>query len=230
VSGISVFPCEGTYIVQKAALLNKKNIYLGLIDRNPGLPDADYIGSDNIGGAYAAVRHLSIQGYVNTAFVSDESNVSPVDERLIGYLKAVSDFKLRSVTHADIKNDIEKYSFWKHRIFLNDLKNDMQNLRSSLPLGVLAANDNIAFECMRIFKEEGVKIGQDIGLIGFENIPECDHAEVPLTSVAQNGMLLGGEAAKMAVERIEGISKRVCKSIMPTQLITRRSCNEGAFK
>ena len=48
----------------------------------PGLSDTDYTDSDNIGGAYTAVRHLSFQHYSNVAFVSDNSNASSVNERL----------------------------------------------------------------------------------------------------------------------------------------------------
>jgi GntR family transcriptional regulator, arabinose operon transcriptional repressor len=227
VNGISLYPSEGTNVMQKLGLLNRKNIYFGLIDRNPGLSDTDYVGSDNIGGAYSAVRHMAMQGYENTVFISDRSNVSSIDERLLGYLKAVNEFKLKSITHIDIKEDLSGYSFWQHRVFLNDLREDLINLKANLPLGILAANDGVALQCMRIFKDEGMKIGSDIGIIGFDNIPECEYANVPLTSVAQNGRMMGEEAAKMAIERIEGISRRVSRSIMPTQLVTRRSCNEG---
>ncbi|MDO8685284.1 MAG: GntR family transcriptional regulator, partial [Clostridiales bacterium] len=227
VNGIFLFPCEKSRVGQKLGRLTERGIYLGIMDRNPGLVDIDYVGSDNRGGAYSAVRHLAMQGYGNVAFVSDKSNVSSIDERMEGYLKAVEDFGLNSITHINVHDDLSKYSYHRHRVFLDDLREELIDLKKNLPLGIFAVNDGIAMQCMLILKEEGFAVGTEIGIVGFDNIIECDYTDVPLTTVAQNGLLLGFEAANMAIGKIEGISHHVYKSIIPTQLVVRKSCNEG---
>ncbi|HHW48427.1 MAG TPA: GntR family transcriptional regulator [Clostridiaceae bacterium] len=226
-SGLVVFPCNESRISDRLDSLREKNIYLGIIDRNPGLNEVDYTGSDNIGGAYTAVRHLAMHGFYNVVFVSDMSNVSSVNERMEGYIKAVGDFGLNPLTHISINEDLTKYYHYKHRFFIEKIKDELSELKKSLPVGIFAINDGVALHCMEVLKSEGLVIGKDIGIIGFDNIPEGKNSDVQLTTVAQNGLLLGQTAADIAISKIEGKTAQVYRSIIPTQLIIRSSCGEG---
>ncbi len=226
VSGILIFPCDGSRIGERIDTLAAKRIYLGILDRNPGLINIDYVGSDNIGGAYTAVQHLSFQGYKNVVFISDMSNVSSVNERLEGYLKAVGDLGLNSLTRININEDLGRYPHYAHRLFLGQLKEELVELKKHLPLGIFASNDPVAIQCMKILAAEGIGIGREVGIVGFDNTVECDYTPVPLTSVAQSGILIGQSAADIAIDKIEGKSSMVFRSIVPTQLVIRNSCGE----
>ncbi|HOJ11174.1 MAG TPA: GntR family transcriptional regulator [Clostridiales bacterium] len=226
VDGIVLFPCDKTLIGSKLGKLKENNTYLGLIDRNPGLADVDYTGSDNRGGAYSAVRHIAMQGFRNVAFVSDMSNVSSINERLEGYLKAVEDFGMNAVTRIDIQEDLSKYPYYMHRFFIEKLKDELMDLQKYLPLGIFAINDGIAVQCVNILDERGLAIGKDVGIVGFDNNPETQYMNKPLTTVAQNGLLIGSNAADIAADKIEGKANLVYRSIVPTQLIIRNSCGE----
>jgi len=226
-SGLVVFPSNESRIQDRLESLKEKNIYLGVLDRNPGLEEVDYIGSDNIGGAYTAVRHLAMQGFYNVVFVSDMSNVSSVNERMEGYLKAVGDFRLNPLTPISINEDFTKYYQYKHRFFIEKINDELTELKKSLPVGIFAINDGVALHCMEVLKSEGMVIGRDVGIVGFDNIPEGRHSDLQLTTVAQNGLLLGQTAADIAINKIEGKTSQVYRSIIPTQLIIRSSCGEG---
>ncbi|NSW90873.1 MAG: GntR family transcriptional regulator [Firmicutes bacterium] len=226
VEGIIIFPCNNSLISSKLDKLKAKGVYLGLIDRNPGLNDIDYTGSDNQGGAYSAVRHIAMQGFRNIAFVSDMSNVSSINERLEGYLKAVEDFGMNAVTRININEDLSKYPYYMHRFFIEQLKEELMDLKNYLPLGIFAVNDGIAIQCINILENEGLVVGKDVGIVGFDNNPETQYMNVPLTTVAQNGYLIGKNAADIAIDKIEGKAIQVYKSIVPTQLIVRNSCGE----
>lgn len=226
VAGILVFPCDNSKIESKIKDLDVKDIYIGLIDRNPGIKDIDYIGSDNLGGAYSAVRHLALQGFRNVAFMSDISNVSSVDERLNGYKKAVEDFDLKDAAHISIDQNISRLYPEICKYDIEQISNEICRLENSLPLGIFAVNDFVAVKCMEVCINKGLVIGKDVGIVGFDNIPEGCYQKVTLTTVAQNGLLLGQNAADMAIDRIEGKSSLVHKSIIPTQLIVRSSCGE----
>lgn len=225
-AGIFVFPCDDSRVRDRWEQWREQGIYLGLLDRNLGISQLDYVGSDNAGGAYTAVRHLAMQGYRNVAFVSDTTNASSVDERLEGYMKAVADFGLDSVNHIDIQGDLGKYPYSMHRFVVNELKDELIELKKHTPVGIFAINDWVALQCMRILREEGMGVGREIGLVGFDNETECEMAPVPLTSVAQNGLLIGQAAADIAIGKLEGTSVSVHKSIVPTQLVVRNSCGE----
>lgn len=224
--GINVFCRDDTKLSEIVRELDERGIYLGLLDRNPELSGYDYIGSDNTGGAYVAVRHLALQGYRNVVFVSHKASVSSVNERLEGYLCAVGEFGLNSITHINMEEELQRYPYPMHRFFVEKLKDELIELKQHMPLGIFAVNDAIALQCMRILSDEGLLIGRDVGIIGFDNVTECEFSTPPLTSVAQNGLLIGQAAADMAIDKIEGKSNSINKSIVPTQLVVRSSCGE----
>jgi len=224
--GIVLFPCNNSLIDSKLGQLKENDIYLGLIDRNHGLNDVDYTGSDNQGGAYSAVRHIGMQGFRNIVFVSDMSNVSSINERLEGYMKAVEDLGMNAVTRINIKEDLSKYPYYMHRFFIEKLKEELIDLKKYLPLGIFAINDGIAVQCINILENEGMIIGKDIGIVGFDNNPETQYMSIPLTTVAQNGYLIGKNAADIAIDKIEAKTNLIYRSIVPTQLVIRNSCGE----
>ena len=226
VRSISLYPCDESKIAEKLDWLHRRRVYLGLIDRNPGLADVDYVGSDNRGGAYSAVRHIAMQGFRSVAFVSHMSDVSSVNERFDGYMKAVEDFGMSAVTRIDIKEDPARYPHCMHRFFVEKLKEELSELKQRLPLGIFAVNDAIALQCVRIFQEEGLEVGRDIGIVGFDNTLEAEFSNVPLTTVEQNGLLIGQNAANLAIDKIEGKTTHVYRAIVPTQLVIRSSCGE----
>lgn len=224
VNSIFVFPCGDSRVKDKFYELRENNVLLGLIDRDPGIPEADYVGSDNQGGAYSAVRHMAIQGFRNTVFISDMQDVSSVNERLEGYIKAVEDFGLNPLTNINIKEDVSKYYRHTHRLFLESLQEELVELKKYTPFGIFAANDYMALQCMKIIEAEGLEIGKDIAVVGFDNVIEGEYTKVPLTTIAQNGLLLGQSAANIAIDKLEEHTNRVYRSIIPTQLIVRKSC------
>lgn len=230
VESIFVFPCDESKLGDKIDKFRERGVYIGLLDRNLGLSDVDYVGSDNFGGAYMAVRHLAMQGYSNVVFVSDKSNASSVDERMEGYLKAVADFRLNSIAHIDIQEDLGSYAYLAHRYFLEKLKDDLLELKNHFPLGIFSINDGVALQCMRILQLEGINIGNEVGLIGFDNEKECEFAPIPLTSVAQNGLLIGQTAVDILLNRSESKTKSTYNVTVPTQLVVRSSCGEKLLR
>lgn len=228
VSGIFVFPCDESRINSKAEELKSKGIYLGLMDRNPGIQDVDYIGSDNYGGVYSAVRHLSLQGFRNIIFVADGSNASSVRERLDGYEKAVEDFEMNPIANINVGDNAGNLCYGGKRCLFDKLQEDITGLKMNLPLGIVAVNDFAAIQCMNVCTKEGLTIGKDVAIVGFDNIEEGGYQPVPLTTIAQNGLLLGSSAADIAIDKLEGKINQVYRSIIPTQLVVRSSCGEKA--
>lgn len=225
-AGIFAFPCDESRISSRTEELRSKGIYLGLIDRNPGIQDIDYIGSDNFGGVYSAVRHVSLQGFRNIMFVADGTDVSSVRERLDGYRKAVEDFDMKSISNINIKDKMGRAHPESNKYLLDKLQEDIVSLKMNLPFGIVAVNDFIAIKCMDVCMRENLVIGKDVAIVGFDNINEGNYQAVPLTTVAQNGLLLGSNAADIAIDKLEGKTNQVYKCIIPTQLVVRCSCGE----
>ncbi len=222
--GMVVFPVEGSSIGEMIDDIRKKGVYLGLLDRDAGIDDADFTGSDNRGGIYSAVRHLAMQGFNNVLFVSHKEDVSSVDQRLEGFLKAAEDFRLNVITHSTAEGSLSrKHSY---RFLLSILPERIKKLNMHKPFGIVAVNDGVALKCMELLEDAGFAIGCDAAITGFDNNMESRYSKIPLTTVAQNGMLIGQTAADTAIDQIERKSCHIRHITVPTQLIARESCGE----
>jgi GntR family transcriptional regulator, arabinose operon transcriptional repressor len=219
---IAVFPSDRSKLGDNINSMKENGITLVLIDRDAGISDADYTGSDNRGGAYSAIRHMAVSGYKNVVFVSQGEDVSSINERMEGYMKGVADFNLTALKHISVEEDLNSIPYELHRFYIESLKEDLMGLKKQLPLGVFAINDAVAVQCARIFENEGLTIGRDVGIIGFDNEPYA----AGITTVAQNGTLIGSNAADILINKREGKTDQIHRMTIPTQLIIRASCSE----
>jgi|GEM_PF-6076337 len=216
---IALFPSDRSLLRDEIQQIRETGVRLVLIDRDAGIADADYTGSDNKGGAYSAVRHMAVSGYKNVVFVSQGENVSSINERMEGYMKGVAEFNLTALKHISLEGDLKSIPYELHRFYIDSLKEELMSIKKQLPLGVFAVNDAVAVQCARIFENEGLMIGRDVGITGFDNEPYA----AGITTVAQNGTLIGSNAAEILIKKKEGKSDQIHRIIVPTQLIIRDS-------
>lgn len=223
---IAAVPCDESRLSEREQVLQEAGVSLVLIDREPELSIGyDYIGSDNYGGAYSAVRHLYNQGFRTVTFVAYKSNMSSIRQRIEGYLQAAKDFSIEAFEYSN-GEELRGYYEYRHRIFIENLRDHIQELKAHIPFGIVAVNDFIALECIRLLKEEGIKVGEEAGVVGFDNTPEGAFASPPLTTVVQNAKLIGMDAAKHLIARLSGRSPQFSRIILPTQIMLRKSCGE----
>ncbi|MDW7659551.1 MAG: substrate-binding domain-containing protein, partial [Bacillota bacterium] len=94
------------------------------------------------------------------------------------------------------------------------------------PIAIFCENDSCALQLSNSLRERGLAIGDTIGIIGFDNESAGRHHQPPLTTIAQNGWLIGDTAARMMLESLSGSRKAIVRHVLPTQIIVRRSCGE----
>ena len=99
-----------------------------------------------------------------------------------------------------------------------------------LPSAIFAANDPAAIGALNAASEAGVKVPDDVALVGGGNIHYGDMLRVPLTTVAWSTIEMGQAAANLLIEMIEGKDKkrRNQQIIVEPELVVRESC--GATK
>ena len=90
---------------------------------------------------------------------------------------------------------------------------------SSPPTAILAESDVIAFHAIDWLKEHGLSVPGDVSVVGFDNVPECERSEPPLTTVAQPIAEIG----QRAVEAIIGHDGSPTHVLLPTHLVVRQS-------
>lgn len=149
---------------RQAEKLIQRNYPLILADRKLKNIDAPYVGSDGFKDSCTLTRHLVGLGYREIGFVKGPPSVATATERFQGYLKIMKDNSF-TVNNRHIKNG--DYTFEGGYRAGKELFASVNRL----PQAIIAANDLMAIGIMRILKEKGLRIPEDIGLAGFDNIP-----------------------------------------------------------
>jgi LacI family transcriptional regulator len=177
---------------------------------------------DDYAGAKDAVNHLIEQGCKRIAHLQAAPNSSIAKERLRAHQETLAEHNLPFY---------ENFLQPCHNGSIEDGINAMNNLLAlpNRPDGVFANNDLLAMGAMQVIKKAGIKIPQEIAVVGFSNWIYSSMIEPPLSSVDQPGFLMGQEAAKLLIKQIEITEKDEEAVIVPetkilkTKLIIRES-------
>jgi LacI family transcriptional regulator len=101
----------------------------------------------------------------------------------------------------------------------------LQQSWGDLPTAVFAAYDDIACVAMTTFRNQGVRIPEDLSIIGFDNVMMSGFASPPLTTIEQDRAAIGQKAADILISMIENRPiEEPLETRIPTKLIVRNSC------
>jgi len=217
-AGSIVYPVDSVH-AEPLSLLARAGYPLVLVDRYLRGVVTDYVMSDHFGGAIRATQHLIQLGHTQIAFISWSDPAISLEHRHAGYIQALSEAGLRY--DPALTCEVEAYPTINADSVAAFLKQ-----RPGVT-AVFAANDQIALAVYKIARQIGVRIPEDLALVGFDDLDFTAHLDVPLTTVAQPAFEIGETAVEMLSRRI---SDRVATSqqiVLPTRLVVRRSC--GAF-
>ncbi len=214
VEGLIVFPVGEDAAHEGIAQLKADKIPFVLVDRYFPDLDSDYVVADNYEGGYRATEHLLILGYRRIAFVYAHSSslmVTSIYDRWAGYRAALEHYGLpyeeRLVYHSPVKGRYEDYL-----------------AQDSLPDAIFAVNDLEALAILKTAQRRGLRIPQDIAVVGFDDLNFASHLMPALTTIAQMRMELGLRAVNLVIDRIEGASGPFKHIELPTRLVVRESC------
>ncbi len=187
-----------------------------LINRVPEQVSINYVAIDNIKGAQQAVEHLISLGHRRIAYVGGLKQVESTRERLQGYRLALAihdiPFKEELVRYGTFK----KESGYESALALLSLPQP--------PTAIFAVNDILALGVIHAIKDKGLKVPDDVAVVGFDDIPFAAYAEVNLTTVAQPKYTMGEMAAKILIDEIrKGPSPEKKYIVLPPTLVIRAS-------
>lgn len=220
VSGIILFPVDNALADEVLKQLQADGTPLVLIDRYiPGL-ETDYVVSDNLGGGYRATEHLLILGHRRIGFVySSAANLqtTSVCDRWRGYRKALEEYGL-PYEEALVFPDMPLPPPTAPNVYDNFV------LRPDRPTAVFAVNDTVALAILQAAQRQGVRVPEDLALVGFDDLNFAAYLTPPLTTVAQPRMEIGVRATNLLINRFEGQTSSYQQVELPTNLIVRASC------
>ncbi len=185
--------------------LINSGIPVSLIGRDFPHEHADLVLADNLKGGYEATRHLIDSGHKRIGFIGVSLTQGFRLRRFQGYLKALKDHGLDVVDQLivdgrDVGEQMPGYSTeemgYNGMMKLLELKEP--------PTAVFARNDFTAMGALDAIKRTGLRVPDDVALIGYDDIPLASHASPTLTTVRQPTRELGRSAAAFLLDRIEG--------------------------
>jgi len=203
---------------------------LVLMDRTFTGLTCDWVVSDNYAGAYAATQHLIALGHRRIIFLSRPIlQLLPIAERVRGYRQALQDAGCTPLEPWLVgSRGQELGTGYALRTYADASSQDIRQIVRYLegpqrPTALFAMNDLMAMQALKAAHLVGLRVPDDLSLVGFDDLNMVRHLEVPLTTVAQDTFTMGRRAAELLIERIEGYEGPPRREVLPTQLRVRAS-------
>jgi DNA-binding LacI/PurR family transcriptional regulator len=172
--------------------IQERNIPMVVFDRVTPDLIAPKVRLDNEEGGFIATEHLIEQGYKRIAILAGPKNLGISNKRMDGYLLALRKHKIRKdnsiIIHCDFNQD---YAYFATKELIASRPR---------PDAIFAISDRMAIGAMLAIKEKGLRMPEDIGLVGFNNDPVVSLVTPNITSVDMSAFEIGKAAAKLFIE------------------------------
>lgn len=173
-----------------------------------------YVSVDNIAAAQQAVTHLIRLGRRRIGTITGKLAIPDGRDRLEGYRRAFYEAGIPLDQTLIVEGD------FTHRCGYEGMKRLLEQKVDA----VFAASDITARGALLAMQEAGVRVPDDVALIGFDDLPTATQVTPPLTTVRQPIEEKGARAAELLIRLIEGSLQGPQQILLPTELIIRQSC------
>ncbi|MFB7251517.1 LacI family DNA-binding transcriptional regulator [Microbacterium sp. NPDC056234] len=204
---------DGAILVTPTAMPTQASIPLVAVDPHTGPDGPATVSVANITGARAATEYLISLGHRRIAHLRGRTDLESAHQRERGYREALKDAGIPYDRALVAEGGYRAASATDGAHALLDL--------ADRPTAVFAANDLSAIEMMRVATESGLRIPDDLSVVGFDDIPEASAHTPQLTTVRQPLAEMGSAAVGMLLEMLRGGDAEHVQ--MPAELITRSS-------
>lgn len=199
-----------------ARALDRAQIPIVLLDRCyspfPERSAHDLVGIDNRRAGYVATSHLLNLGVRRVIFLGEEHAANTVDARITGFYEALRNHGVKPDQDPVLRGSAQDESFVRR---LCD---------SFRPQGVLCANDLTAARLMQTLIGFGVRIPEDVRIVGMDDVRYASLLSVPLTTIHQDCTGIGAAAMATMLQRLEHPELPIRDVLVPFHLVVRRSC------
>ena len=197
--------------------LDARDIPLVYVDRVDEQSERCWVKTDDVAGGRLAGEHLIALGHREVAFVGNLGHSAQVDRRFEGFAAAVAEvgvFPERVVTES-----------WR----ITDGRQAGAALAARaiarLPSAIMCGNDLIALGVLLEFAHRGIRVPDDVSIVGFDDLSWLEAATVPLTTVHQPREELGRRAVRLLLDEIDrGEAHSHRHELLVPQLVIRASC------
>jgi LacI family transcriptional regulator len=193
-----------------------------LIDRDYEIPNlVGKVMVNNTAASYAGVQYLLGKGYKNILYIAGPMNTLTAKDRLEGYKVAL---KENNVTYNKNHVKIGEYRSHWGEVAANEF------LKEGIKFdAIFCGNDLIAMGAIKALKNAGLRIPEDVGIMGFDDIYMARMLDPELTTIKQPNYEMGFQAAELLIKALEHRKKtgdledEAVKVILDTELMVRKS-------
>ena len=213
VEGMIVIPTAG--VTEQLRGLRAKGIASVIADHYEESPDQVFVSFDDVLGGQLATAHLIELGHRRIGFVGTSDSVEQVKQRFRGAAAAaagsgvyLSRFTCGQLTLADGQNVASRV---------------LAMPEAERPTALFAANDLLALGILQVLLNAGVRVPDDIALVGYDDIEFARYAAVPLSSVVQPAYQMGRKAADLLFMQLTRQLLETTHVVFEPHLVVRES-------
>lgn len=194
-----------------------KEIPAVYIDRKPEFPEGEqgycFIGCDNYQGGYLAAERLIRAGRKRIAVVLHAKTIATQERRLNGYKQALHDYGIPFS---------EELVYKVETVGMGEGYQISKKIRENAVDGIFYSSDVLAIGGLQYFHEQGVKIPEEISIVGIDDIPLSARVTPALTTVRQDYVNFGKLAANAIIKMMKGDQEKRTY-ILSMELIERET-------
>ena len=200
----------------RIAYLSAEDFPFVVLGRPEHDEDFAYIDVNGNQGVDEAVQHLIDLGWRRIACIGLAAELLCADDRLAGYRRALGRNGL--AYDPALAANMPTTEAAGHQAMSRFLALDEP------PDAVVACSDELALGAINAAQEQGLVVGQDIGVIGFDDIPSAAYCQPPLTTIRQPMYEIGIRLCRMLIQVINGKEPEEKQVVLPPALVVRESC------
>jgi LacI family transcriptional regulator len=190
-----------------------KNVRVGYISQTDDHVDQCSVSIDQVRGGYVGLEYLAKLGHKKVLWVSGPAHHHQSNQRFVGISEAAKEFGVQLSVMSSPSLD-----------FLSGEHIAPQIIEAGLPDAIFAGNDSLALGIMNYFYKQGIKVPEDVSVIGYDNVSYAESALVPLTTVSQTpyqlGFTMGGQMIAEIESKVDHVHQHV---IFQPQIVERAS-------
>jgi len=178
------------------------------------------VSVDNVKGAQTATEYLVNLGHKKIAFITGDMMSQAAQQRLEGYKLTLKKSEIPLREDLILKGDYSRKSARAAAEKILEL--------SDRPTAVFASSDDMAMEVIGFFMENGLKVPEDISVVGFDDDPVCLYGPVALTTIRQPLKEMAQMAVKELYLKMKELERPVNRILLSAELIIRDSVKPPA--
>jgi LacI family transcriptional regulator len=206
---------DGTILVTPTVVDVVNDSPVVAVDAHTGSSGMPTVSSDNLKGAILATEHLIGLGHRRIGFLAGRPDLESAQLREQGYRQAL--------TAAGIAVDPELVLVGGYTAADTAAPARQMLQMDRPPTAIFAANDLSAIETIEAAHALGLRVPDDVSVVGFDNVPESALIDPTLTTIDQSIQQMGFEAVRLLIAQIDDPSRPPEHVTLPTELVVRQS-------